>query len=36
VTALLDPGDRDRLRGAVADDLDPVYPRFAAALRATG
>jgi glutaconate CoA-transferase subunit B len=36
VTALLDPADRERLRGAVADDLDPVYPRFAAALRATG
>ena len=33
VSALLDPADRERLRGAVADDLDPVYPRFAGALR---
>src|SRR5262249_1290558 len=34
VSPLLVPADRDRLRTAVADDLDPVYPRFATALRA--
>ena len=34
VSPLLDPADRERLRGAVADDLDPAYPRFAGALRA--
>jgi hypothetical protein len=33
LSPLLDPVDRERLRGAVADDLDPVYPRFAGALR---
>jgi glutaconate CoA-transferase subunit B len=36
VTALLDAADRERLRGAIADDLDPVYPHFAATLRAAG
>jgi glutaconate CoA-transferase subunit B len=30
----LEEADRARLRGQVADDLDPVYPRFARALRA--
>jgi glutaconate CoA-transferase subunit B len=33
LSPLLDPVDRERLHGAVADDLDPVYPRFAGALR---
>jgi glutaconate CoA-transferase subunit B len=36
LTALLDPADRERLRGSIADDLDPVYPHFAATLRAAG
>jgi glutaconate CoA-transferase, subunit B len=34
VSPPLEQADRERLRGAVADDLDPVYPRFAGALRA--
>ncbi len=36
VTEPLDATDRERLRTAVAADLDPVYPRFAATLRAAG
>jgi glutaconate CoA-transferase subunit B len=34
VSPPLEEADRARLRGPVADDLDPVYPRFARALRA--